>query len=330
MRLFLCIFLSVTAFAAEQPKLWYHNLRDGDLAAQGYDVVAYFDGEATIGKARYKSRFNGLRYQFSNKANLKKFEADPERFVPQYGGWCAFAMGVDEKRYGFAPARFACDPESFKIVDGKLYLFANLPNFDAKAVWDREDQAGMIQRGDAFWQDRQKLAEKVGEIPEGMHPQAPMETAQFAFLVGDWKTDTKWMNNPEKGTYAPSIEGRWEAFYDWDGFGITDKWSMPNVPGSGGLAYRSFDRSSQKWVMTYIPTNQPRRNVWLMEGSFDEEGNLTGQFSSTDARGRAFTQKVYFYNIKPDSFSWRTDRSYDEGKTWIKNFGLSEQTRIKN
>lgn len=329
MRLWILFALiSVSGLAKDTDKLWYYNVDDQKLAVNGYDVVAYFTGQAAKGLPQFQTQWQGLTYHFSSKANLEQFLEKPPQYLPQYGGWCAFAMGVDNKKYGFGPVRFACDPESFKVIDDKLYLFTNMPSFNAKEIWDRENQKAMIKRADAYWQTRQELAAQIGELPAGMNRRAPMETAQFAFIVGNWKTETKWMNNIKEKTYAPAIEGHWEAYFDWDGFAITDKWTIPGVPGSGGLAFRSYDLLSQKWVMTYMPSNQPKRNVWVMEGGFDEQGNLTAEFTSEDAQGKAFLQKVYFKNITPNSFSWSADRSYDKGKTWIKDFSTSEQTRI--
>lgn len=331
MRLWILFSLfSAFGLAAETTKLWYYNIDNQQLAIHGYDVVAYFNGKAMKGDAQFQASWQGLTYHFSNRVHLQQFKAEPSKYVPQYGGWCAFAIGVDKEKYNFGPTRFDCDPESFKVVNDKLYLFANLPNFKAKDVWNREDEAAMIQRADAFWQTREKLAAQIGRLPAGMNPRAPMETAQFAFIIGKWKTETKWMNNLKEKTYGPTVVGLWEAYYDWEGFGVTDNWRMPNVPGSGGPAFRSYDPQTQKWVMTYIPSNQPRKNVWVMEGAFDDKGELTGEFSGVDSQGRAFKQKVFFYNIKPNSFSWRSDRSYDEGETWIESLSTSEQTRMAN
>jgi len=71
------------------------------------------------------------------------------------------------------------------------------------------------------------------------------------------------------------IAGIWKAYYDWNGFAVSDDWQQVNLPGSGGPAFSSFDPLTRKWVMTYLPVNQPRSAIWPMEGAFDDEGEMT-------------------------------------------------------
>ena len=88
------------------------------LAVHGYDVVAYVTtGEPTIGRAKYSLVFKGATYRFSSEKHLDAFEDDPERYVPQYGGYCAYGVAVG--------AKFDGDPHPWRIVDGKFYLNLN-------------------------------------------------------------------------------------------------------------------------------------------------------------------------------------------------------------
>lgn len=90
------------------------------VAIQGYDVVAYFtDGKPTKGSRDISMPFDDSRWQFANASHKEMFAADPERYMPQYGGACAggMAMGVS------VPA----NPENWVIVDGKLYMVAGGP-----------------------------------------------------------------------------------------------------------------------------------------------------------------------------------------------------------
>ena len=85
----------------------------------GYDAVAYFiENKAIKGKKVYACSYLGQRYYFINDANRGLFLSNPESYVPQYGGWCAYAMGNSDEKV-------EVDPETFKIVDHKLYLFYN-------------------------------------------------------------------------------------------------------------------------------------------------------------------------------------------------------------
>lgn len=88
-------------------------------AIDGYDAVAYFkEAKPVAGKAEFSTEWNGARWQFSSADNLAEFQASPERYAPQYGGYCAFAVAN-----GYTAKS---DPSAWHIEAGKLYL-----NFDA-------------------------------------------------------------------------------------------------------------------------------------------------------------------------------------------------------
>src|SRR5215510_13797542 len=106
----------------------------------GYDAVAYFtEGKPTRGNGHHVSVFDGVTYLFASEENKKTFEANPKKYIPAYGGYCAF--GVTEKK------KFVADPEAWKIVDGKLYL--NLDK-DVQAEWGK-DVSGNIRKADSIW-----------------------------------------------------------------------------------------------------------------------------------------------------------------------------------
>ncbi len=110
------------------------------LAVHGYDVIAYFTkGEPAIGRAKFSATYNDATYRFASKAHLDTFEDDPKKFVPQYGGYCAYGVSVR--------AKFDGDPRLWKIVDGKLYL--NL-NEDIQRSWEK-DIPGNIKRANRHW-----------------------------------------------------------------------------------------------------------------------------------------------------------------------------------
>jgi YHS domain-containing protein len=94
------------------------------LALKGYDVVAYFSGSrAQPGSADLRADFDGMRYQFASAQNKTAFAADPDRYLPQFGGYCA--MGISKGK------RFESDPTLWKIIDGKLYVFSSPTAVDA-------------------------------------------------------------------------------------------------------------------------------------------------------------------------------------------------------
>ncbi len=109
-------------------------------AVQGYDVVSYQTGKRPVrGNGNYTANFDGATYQFSSKANLNSFEANPAKYAPAYNGYCAFGASVGKKFIG--------DPEVWRVVDGKLYL-----NLDA-GIQDQwlKDVPGRIKSADAQW-----------------------------------------------------------------------------------------------------------------------------------------------------------------------------------
>lgn len=84
-------------------------------AIQGYDVVSYqIAKRPTRGNGHYAATYQGATYQFASEQNQQLFEANPEQYIPAYGGYCAFGVSVGKKLTG--------DPEVWRIVDGKLYL----------------------------------------------------------------------------------------------------------------------------------------------------------------------------------------------------------------
>jgi hypothetical protein len=103
------------------------------LAVHGHDVVAYFRGNGpTLGSDKYALVYEGGTYRFADQANLDAFKASPEKYVPAYGGFCAYGVALGKK--------FDGDPRYWKIVDGKLYL--NL-NGDIQSTWSKDIPANI-------------------------------------------------------------------------------------------------------------------------------------------------------------------------------------------
>ena len=112
------------------------------LAIHGYDAVAYFTtGRAERGLAEFSAKWNDVVYRFASRESLRAFQADPERYAPQFGGFCAYGVSVGKK--------FDGDPEVFRIVDGKLYF--NL-NPEIQATWEKELKKN-IARADELWSE---------------------------------------------------------------------------------------------------------------------------------------------------------------------------------
>ncbi len=109
-------------------------------AIKGYDTVAFFnEAKAVKGTAAHSHLWKGAKWQFKNEANRSLFASAPEKYAPQYDGYCAWAMTESRKA--------VTDPENWKIVDGKLYLNCSK---SAQAKWER-DIPGHIQTADENW-----------------------------------------------------------------------------------------------------------------------------------------------------------------------------------
>ena len=116
----------------------YTNWRG--LALSGYDPVAYFtDGKPTPGSSELTLEWMGVTWRFASAAHRDAFKADPAKYAPQYGGYCAWAVSQDKTA--------SSDPEAWKIVGGKLYLNYSR---DVQTRWE-QDVPGNIQRADRNW-----------------------------------------------------------------------------------------------------------------------------------------------------------------------------------
>jgi YHS domain-containing protein len=118
---------------------------DGGVAISGYDPVAYFtQGKAIKGKKDLAVSAEGVTYYFSTMENKEEFKKNYSKYEPQYGGWCAYAMGNDG-------SKVEVDPETFKIIDGKLFLFYNKFFNNTLKSWNK-NEAGLKTKADANWQ----------------------------------------------------------------------------------------------------------------------------------------------------------------------------------
>ena len=121
------------------------NLEKG-LAIQGYDPVSYFQGKPLRGSKEHAVNHLGSIYYFASAANAAAFKKNPAHYEPQYGGWCAYAMGAKGEKVSI-------DPNTYKIVDSKLYLFYNRFFNNTLESWN-EDEKGLKQKADQNWQKK--------------------------------------------------------------------------------------------------------------------------------------------------------------------------------
>lgn len=119
------------------------NLDNDNVALQGYDVVSYFMGAPLKGKKSIVYTYQGVNYWFNNPDNLALYKKQPDKFEPVYGGWCAYAMGDTGEK-------IKIDPKSYKIIDGKLYLFYNFYFNNTLIDWNK-DEHQLKANAEANW-----------------------------------------------------------------------------------------------------------------------------------------------------------------------------------
>lgn len=141
--LFVSLMLAFTVMAQADIRAKHFNLDEG-LAIKGYDPVAYFTvNKAVDGKKKWRYTYEGATYYFADSSNRALFIKAPKTYEPQYGGWCAFSMSnLNEKE--------EVDPRTFKILNGKLYLFYHTLSVNALSKWNKDEER-LKPLGDINW-----------------------------------------------------------------------------------------------------------------------------------------------------------------------------------
>ncbi len=140
-----CLALVVCNFSTAQTKdydLKHYNLKNG-IAIQGYDPVAYFtENKAVEGSEKISHSQAGVTYYFASAKNKQLFIKNPKQYEPEYGGYCAYAMADGDK--------VRIDPETFKIIDGKLFLFYNFRFTNTLKPWNK-DEGILLPKANTQW-----------------------------------------------------------------------------------------------------------------------------------------------------------------------------------
>ena len=147
-----------------------YNLDKNKLAIEGYDPVAYFPeagGKAVKGKKELAYTYRGVTYHFATKENRDRFKADPAKYEPTYGGWCASAIADGGRKVEI-------DPSNFKVTNNRLFLFYKGFLQNARDYWDKDERTHTTD-ADTWWKkiaaeeprkpDEVKKDEKKAESP---------------------------------------------------------------------------------------------------------------------------------------------------------------------
>ncbi|PQB05558.1 YHS domain-containing (seleno)protein [Aureitalea marina] len=139
MRIFILLVLITTSLAAQE-----HVLVKSGYGAAGYDLISYFEGEPEKGDKAFQAEHQGVSYKFISEEHLKSFKKDPERYLPQYGGYCAYAMALKGDKVGV-------NPKTFLITGDKLYLFYNKFGVNTLKKWEKENPEQLKQAADVYY-----------------------------------------------------------------------------------------------------------------------------------------------------------------------------------
>ena len=114
------------------------------LGLSGYSPVSYLSrNRAEPGSPLHKAEHEGVTYFFTDARQVEAFKADPKRYMPAYGGFCAFGCSVE--------SNFVPDPTSFEVIDGRVHLFLKNEEVDARKLWNDANEREVRSKADAYW-----------------------------------------------------------------------------------------------------------------------------------------------------------------------------------
>lgn len=122
-----------------------YNVDNSNIALQGYSAVSYLDlGIAQKGSKQFKSEYDKVAYYFTSSEQKTTFEKNPQKYLPQYGGYCAFGT--------YAGAKFRVDSNKFIVKDGKYFLYLYNVELDAQQLWLAEkDHKALVKKANENW-----------------------------------------------------------------------------------------------------------------------------------------------------------------------------------
>tara|TARA_R110000796_G_scaffold183498_2_gene300017 strand:- start:96897 stop:97343 length:447 start_codon:yes stop_codon:yes gene_type:complete len=142
-HLFFLLFINLNLVVAQNEIVNKPVNQTNGIGLEGFDAVSYFKGHPLKGNEQIKAEYNGVIYFFNSMENKNKFIENPVAYLPAYGGWCAYAMGDNGELVSI-------NPETFKIIDGKLYLFYNAFFNNTLKKWNK-DETTLLKNADLNW-----------------------------------------------------------------------------------------------------------------------------------------------------------------------------------
>ncbi len=195
------------------------NLDQNGVAIEGYDPVAYItDAKPIPGDAKFRSSHGGAVYHFASAEHKAIFDANPQKYEPQYGGWCAYAASIDT----LSPI----DPQFWEVVDGRLLLQHNQKAWD---LWHK-DASGNLVKADKNWPG---LVER-----EGAPPRALLNVDEKGVAIAGYDPTAYFLDGkPRQGnaSIARTYQGATYFFVDYDHKNAFEKEPSKYVPQFGGF-----------------------------------------------------------------------------------------------
>lgn len=142
------ILLLVLGAIAVQAQNDYYTKKG--YAIEGYDLVSYFENKAEKGDKLYTTSYDGARFMFASQKHLDLFLNNPKQYLPQYGGYCAYAIAEKNKKV-------SVNPKTFEIRDNKLYLFYNSWGNNTLKLWQKNILKGLQKKADQNWDTIKKI-----------------------------------------------------------------------------------------------------------------------------------------------------------------------------
>ncbi|MCR9252827.1 MAG: hypothetical protein NXI20_20560 [bacterium] len=139
----LILILGTTQVFAQDKKA--NNIDNSNIALEGFSPVSYLDlGIAQKGLKQFKSEYQKVVYYFTSNEQKQKFDKNPSKYLPQYGGYCAFGV--------YAGAKFRPNPYKFIVENGKYFLYLYNLELDAQQLWLKENNHnGLVSQADKNW-----------------------------------------------------------------------------------------------------------------------------------------------------------------------------------
>lgn len=131
----------VAAARDERGSIGAHTIK---LGVGGYSPVSYIErNKAEPGSPLYAIEYEGVTYFFTGERQKEVFMKNPDRYLPAYGGFCAFGCTVDSE--------FIPDPTSFEVIDGRTHLFLKNTEVNARQLWNEGDQRQLTRKARSHW-----------------------------------------------------------------------------------------------------------------------------------------------------------------------------------